>query len=139
MNLEENLNKILSKYDKLQKKITSDEVINSPKDYAIISKEISEILPTVDLIKKFKKVKQEIEDSNLIIEDPKSDNEMKEMAKKELEDLIGIEKELEKEIQLAVLPKDKDDSKNAVLEIRAGTGGDEAGLFAADLFRMYQR
>ena len=83
MNLEENLNKILSKYDKLQKKITSDEVINSPKDYAIISKEISEILPTVDLIKKFKKVKQEIEDSNLIIEDPKSDNEMKEMAKKE--------------------------------------------------------
>ena len=139
MNLEENLNKILSKYGKLQKKITSDEVINSPKDYAIISKEISEILPTVDLIKKFKKVKQEIEDSNLIIEDPKSDNEMKEMAKRELEDLIGIEKELEKEIQLAVLPKDKDDSKNAVLEIRAGTGGDEAGLFAADLFRMYQR
>ena len=139
MNLEENLNKILSKYDKLQKKITSDEVINSPKDYAIISKGISEILPTVDLIKKFKKVKQEIKDSNLIIKDPKSDNEMKEMAKKELENLIGIEKELEKEIQLAVLPKDKDDSKNAVLEIRAGTGGDEAGLFAADLFRMYQR
>ena len=55
MNLEENLNKILSKYDELQKKVTSDEVINSPKDYAIISKEISEILPTVDLIKKFKK------------------------------------------------------------------------------------
>ena len=54
MNLEENLNKILSKYDELQKKVTSDEVINSPKDYAIISKEISEILPTVDLIKKFK-------------------------------------------------------------------------------------
>ena len=84
MNLEENLNKILSKYDKLKKKITSDEVINSPKDYAIISKEISEILPTVDLIKKFKKIKQEIKDSNLIIEDPKSDNEMKEMAKREL-------------------------------------------------------
>ena len=60
MNLEENLNKILSKYDKLQKKITSDEVINSPKDYAIISKEISEILPTVELIKKFKKVSEKI-------------------------------------------------------------------------------
>jgi peptide chain release factor 1 len=139
MNLEENLNKILSKYDELQKKVTSDEVINSPKDYAIISKEISEILPTVDLIKKFKKIKQEIKDSNLIIEDTKSDNEMKEMAKIELENLIGTEKELEKKIQLAVLPKDKDDSKNAVLEIRAGTGGDEAGLFAADLFRMYQK
>ena len=63
MNLEENLNKILSKYDKLQKKATSDEVINSPKDYAIISKEISEILPTVELIKKFKKVREEIKRS----------------------------------------------------------------------------
>ena len=139
MNLEENLNKILSKYDELQKKVTSDEVINSPKDYAIISKEISEILPTVDLIKKFKKVTKEIKDSNAIIEDPKNDNEMKEMAKVELENLVNIEKELEKEIQIVLLPKDKDDSKNAVLEIRAGTGGDEAGLFAADLFRMYQR
>jgi len=139
MNLEENLNKILSKYDELQKKAASDEVINSPKDYAVISKELSEILPTVELIKKFKKVTQEIKDSNAIIEDIKSDNEMKEMAKSELENLISTEKELEKEIQIAVLPKDKDDSKNAVLEIRAGTGGDEAGLFAADLFRMYQR
>ena len=139
MNLEENLNKILSKYDELQKKAASDEVINSPKDYAVVSKELSEILPTVELIKKFKKVTQEIKDSNTIIEDIKSDNEMKEMAKSELENLISTEKELEKEIQIAVLPKDKDDSKNAVLEIRAGTGGDEAGLFAADLFRMYQR
>ena len=139
MNLEENLNKILSRYDELQKKATSDEVINSPKDYAVISKELSEILPTVELIKKFKKVKQEIKDSNAIIEDTKSDNEMKEMAKSELENLISTEKELEKEIQIAVLPKDKDDSKNAVLEVRAGTGGDEAGLFAADLLRMYQR
>ena len=139
MNLEENLNKILSKYDELQKKVTSDEVINSPKDYAVISKELSEILPTVELIKKFKKVTKEIKDSNTIIEDEKSDNDMKEMAKSELENLIITEKELEKEIQIAVLPKDKDDSKNAVLEVRAGTGGDEAGLFAADLFRMYQR
>ena len=117
MNLEENLNKILSKYDELQKKVTSDEVINSPKDYAVISKELSEILPTVELIKKFKKARQEIKDSNAIIEDPKSDNEMKEMAKSELENLVSTEKELEKEIQIAVLPKDKDDSKNAVLEI----------------------
>ena len=85
------------------------------------------------------KIKKEIKDSNSIIEDSKSDNEMKEMAKSELENLVSTEKELEKEIQIAVLPKDKDDSKNAVLEIRAGTGGDEAGLFAADLFRMYQR
>ena len=96
-------------------------------------------MPTVDLIKKFKKVTKEIKDSNAIIEDPKNNNEMKEMAKVELENLVKIEKELEKEIQIVLLPKDKDDSKNAVLEIRAGTGGDEAGLFAADLFRMYQR
>ena len=116
MNLEENLNKILSKYDELQKKVTSDKVINSPKDYAIISKEISEILPTVDLIKNFKKVTKEIKGSNAIIEDPKNDNEMKEMAKAELENLVNTKKELEKEIQIVLLPKDKDDSKNAVLE-----------------------
>jgi len=139
MNLEENLNKILSRYDELQKKSTSDEVINSPKDYALISKELSEILPTIEIIKEFKKVKQEIKDSNAIIEDPKSDNEMKEMAKSELENLSSVEKDLEKKIQILLLPKDKDDSKNVVLEIRAGTGGDEAGLFAANLFRMYQR
>ena len=120
----------------MQKKATSAEVINSPKDYAVISKELSEILPTVELIKKFKKVKQEIKDSNAIIEDSKSDNDMKEMAQSELDNLVFKEKELEKEIQVAVLPKDKDDSKNAVLEIRAGTGGDEAGLFAGNLFRM---
>ena len=139
MNLEENLNKILSRYDELQKKSTSDEVINSPKDYALISKELSEILPTIEIIKEFKKVKQEIKDSNAIIEDSKSDNEMKEMAKSELENLSSVEKDLEKKIQILLLPKDKDDSKNVVLEIRAGTGGDEAGLFAANLFRMYQR
>ena len=139
MNLEENLNKILSKYDELQKKATSDEVINSPKDYAVISKELSEILPTVEIIKEFKKVKQEIKDSNAIIDDAKSDNEMKEMAQSELENLSNVEKDLEKKIQILLLPKDKDDSKNVVLEIRAGTGGDEAGLFAANLFRMYQR
>ena len=139
MNLEENLNKILSRYDELQKKTTSEEVINSPKEYAVISKELSEILPTVELIKEFKKIKKEITDSKNIIEDEKADNEIKEMATSELDNLIIKEKELEKKIQIAVLPKDKDDSKNAVLEVRAGTGGDEAGLFAADLFRMYQR
>ena len=103
MNLEENLNKILSRYDELQKKSTSDEVINSPKDYALISKELSEILPTIEIIKEFKKVKQEIKDSNAIIEDPKSDNEMKEMAKSELENLSSVEKDLEKKIQILLL------------------------------------
>ena len=74
MNLEENLNKILSRYDELQKKTTSEEVINSPKEYAVISKELSEILPTVELIKEFKKIKKEITDSKNIIEDENAYN-----------------------------------------------------------------
>ena len=139
MNLEENLNKILSKYDDLQKKVTSEEIMNSPKEYASLSKEISEISNLVSLIKNYKKIKDEIKDSKLIIEDDKSDEEIKGMASLELEELRKKGKELESKIKILVLPKDKDDTKNVVLEIRAGTGGDEAGLFAANLFRMYQR
>jgi len=139
MNLEENLNKILSKYDDLQKKVASEEIMNSPKEYASLSKEISEISNLVSLIKNYKKIKDEIKDSKLIIEDDKSDEEIKGMASLELEELRKKGKELESQIKILVLPKDKDDTKNVVLEIRAGTGGDEAGLFAANLFRMYQR
>ena len=139
MNLEENLNKILSKYDDLQKKVASEEIMNSPKEYASLSKEISEISNLVSLIKNYKKIKDEIKDSKLIIEDDKSDEEIKGMASLELEELRKNGKELESKIKILVLPKDKDDTKNVVLEIRAGTGGDEAGLFAANLFRMYQR
>ena len=139
MNLEENLNKILSKYDDLQKKVASEEIMNSPKEYASLSKEISEISNLVSLIKNYKKIKDEIKDSKLIIEDDKSDEEIKGMASLELEELRKKGKELESKIKILVLPKDKDDTKNVVLEIRAGTGGDEAGLFAANLFRMYQR
>jgi len=139
MNLEENLNKILSKYDDLQKKVASEEIMNSPKEYASLSKEISEISNLVSLIKNYKKIKDEIKDSKLIIEDDKSDEEIKRMASLELEELRKKGKELESKIKILVLPKDKDDTKNVVLEIRAGTGGDEAGLFAANLFRMYQR
>ena len=139
MNLEENLNKILSKYDDLQKKVASEEIMNSPKEYASLSKEISEISNLVSLIKNYKKIKDEIKDSKLIIEDDKSDEEIKRMASVELEELRKKGKELESKIKILVLPKDKDDTKNVVLEIRAGTGGDEAGLFAANLFRMYQR
>ena len=139
MNLEENLNKILSKYNDLQKKVASEEIMNSPKEYASLSKEISEISNLVSLIKNYKKIKDEIKDSKLIIEDDKSDEEIKRMASLELEELRKKGKELESKIKILVLPKDKDDTKNVVLEIRAGTGGDEAGLFAANLFRMYQR
>ena len=139
MNLEENLNKILSKYDDLQKKVASEEIMNSPKEYASLSKEISEISNLVSLINNYKKIKDEIKDSKLIIEDDKSDEEIKGMASLELEELRKKGKELESKIKILVLPKDKDDTKNVVLEIRAGTGGDEAGLFAANLFRMYQR
>ena len=139
MNLEENLNKILSKYNDLQKKVASEEIMNSPKEYASLSKEISEISNLVSLIKNYKKIKDEIKDSKLIIEDDKSDEEIKGMASLELEELRKKGKELESKIKILVLPKDKDDTKNVVLEIRAGTGGDEAGLFAANLFRMYQR
>ncbi len=84
-------------------------------------------------------MREEIEGLNEILEDAEADDEMKELAGSELEELRAREPEVENRLKFMLLPKDEADTKNAILEIRAGTGGDEAALFAADLFRMYQR
>ncbi len=104
-----------------------------------LSREFAELDPIVATIAALRKAAREREDLQQLVDDPASDKEMAALAEEELEGLGPKIEELEKKLKVQLLPKDTADEKSAILELRAGTGGDEAALFAADLFRMYQR
>lgn len=123
---------IVTRFEELGQQMANPDAIE---DYATTSKEYSDLQPIVELFKQYEQASAELADLSEMLEDP----EMKEMAEEEHANLTELLPRLEKDIQIALLPKDKADEKNAILEVRAGTGGDEAGLFAAELFRMYQR
>ncbi len=138
MSLEENLDRVLARHQELQDLMASAEP-PSPEEFARLSKEFSDLTPVVEAIGELCRAKDETADLATLIAEPETDAEMKEMAKEEFAQLKEKVPELEEKLQVMLLPKDLADNKNAILEIRAGTGGDEAGLFAANLFRMYQR
>ncbi len=134
MSFEDKLQNILDNHADLEKKV-ADPAALSQQEFARFSKEYSDRLSVVQQINEFFKAKSEQADLQEMLEDP----EMKEVAEEELAEIQRILPDLEKSIQVALLPKDEADEKNAILEVRAGTGGDEAALFAANLFGMYQR
>ena len=138
MSLEENLDRMLARHQELQDLMASAEP-PSPEEFARLSKEFSDLTPVVEAIGELCRAKDETADLATLIAEPETDAEMKEMAEEEFAQLKEKVPELEEKLQVMLLPKDLADNKNAILEIRAGTGGDEAGLFAANLFRMYQR
>ena len=138
MSLEENLDRVLARHQELQDLMASAEP-PSPEEFARLSKEFSDLTPVVEAIGELRRAKDETADLATLIAEPETDAEMKEMAKEEFAQLKEKVPELEEKLQVMLLPKDLADNKNAILEIRAGTGGDEAGLFAANLFRMYHR
>ena len=139
MSLEENLDRVLARHQELQDLMASAEP-PSPEEFARLSKEFSDLTPVVEAIGELRRAKDETADLASLIAEPETDAEMKEMAEEEFAQLKEKVPELEEKLQvMLLLPKDLADNKNAILEIRAGTGGDEAGLFAANLFRMYQR
>ena len=107
--------------------------------YVKLSREFSELTPVVETVRSYRNVVGEIDDLEALIADPATDAEMRAMAASEKPVLEGKRVALEQQIKLALLPKDAMDERNVILEIRAGTGGDEASLFAGDLFRMYER
>ncbi len=111
----------------------------SPDAYVKLSREFAELSPIVATIKAYRDAEKEIADLSALVDDPKSDAEMRKLADAERHELQERREKLAEEIRLALLPKDAMDDHNAILEIRAGTGGDEAALFAGDLFRMYER
>ena len=108
-------------------------------DYVKLSREFSELGPVIEAIKAYRAVTAEIADLDALVADPANDAEMRKLADAEKPALQARKEQLERQIQLALIPKDAMDDHNAILEIRAGTGGDEAALFAGDLFRMYER
>jgi len=133
----QNLEQVLKRFDELSSLLSDPAVMADNKRYRGLAKEHSDIVPIA------KKAEEITELRKMILEDEEiiggSDEELKELAEEELEELNGTLKPLEDEIRELLLPKDPDDNKRAVLEIRAGTGGDEAAIFAADLYRMYTR
>jgi peptide chain release factor 1 len=112
--------------------------LNSEK-YVQITRELAELNPLIDAVKAYRATVKELTDTEALMSDPASDAEMRSMAEAERDTLAARRTELEQNIRVALLPKDAMDDRNVVLEIRAGTGGDEASLFAGDLFRMYER
>ena len=107
--------------------------------YVKLSREFAELGPVVEAIKAYRAVTAEVADLEALAADPATDAEMRKLADAEKPALLARKDKLERQIQLALIPKDAMDDHNAILEIRAGTGGDEAALFAGDLFRMYER
>jgi peptide chain release factor 1 len=126
------------KFEEIGQQITDPAVIADMKRYISLNKEYRELEPLVEAYDTFKNILSNIDSSREILQNEK-DEEMREMAKAELESLTQQQNELEEEIKVLLLPADPQDSKNAVLEIRAGTGGDEASIFAGDLYRMYTK
>ena len=131
----EELEKIILKYKKLEDQLNTS--IDNREQYILASKEYSELRSIVEQINIFKGLTKEIDDLNQVIES--GDQELVDIAKKELSDAKNKYEESEKHLKYLLVPKDPLDQKNVILEIRAGTGGDEAALFAGDLLRMYQR
>lgn len=134
----EKLEKVKERYTKLSEQLSDPQIIVDQERFRAIAKEQSDLGEIVEKYHQYQKVHQNILEDKAIIED-EADAELKELAQTELEELNEKEEQLINELKLLLVPKDPRDSKNVIMEIRAGTGGDEAGLFAGDLFRMYQR
>jgi peptide chain release factor 1 len=137
VSFESTLDKIVNRYEFLKNEMLG--CIGDSEAFAKISKEFSDLESFTSIITKYRGAQRELLDLSEAINDPSVDDEFKQLAELEIEKLHKTIPELEKEIKIMMLPKDVVDEKNAIIEIRAGTGGDEAGLFAADLFRMYQK
>ena len=138
MSLEENLDRVLARHQELADLMASPDR-PSAGEIARLGKEYSDLTPVVAAITELRQAEGEIGDLAPLIADGETEADMKALAEDEFAVLKGKIPELEQKLQVMLLPGDTADAKNAILEVRAGTGGDEAGLFAADLFRMYQR
>ncbi len=134
----EQLDKLERRHQELSELMMDPEVARDPGRFQKIAKEKSALDRTVAKYHELKQVLKTLEEDRAVL-DHESDEELRELAAQEIEELTPKRKALERELKLLLVPTDPNDSKNAIVEIRAGTGGDEAGLFAGDLFRMYSR
>jgi len=130
------LDDLLIRFEEIMGELSDPSVTGNQERFRMLMKEQSDLTPIVNAYKEYKKCKQEIEESIAML-DEESDNEMREMIKETLNESKKRVEELEQEMKILLLPKDPNDEKNVIVEIRAGAGGDEAALFAAEIYRMY--
>ena len=131
----ERLEQILTKYNDITKELSKNEVITNIELLTKLSKEQSKLTDIVNTYKRYKQVLQNIKDDEELLKDP----DLKNIAKEEIENLTKEKENLTKQLEILLLPKDENDGKDVIMEIRGAAGGDEANIFAGDLFRMYQK
>ena len=132
------LEDLLQRYEELQNELSDPNVVNDQARFRKLMKEQNDLADIVAEYKRYKQTKQDIEDSLMLL-DEESDEEMRELAKEELAEAKERLEECEQNLKILLIPKDPNDEKNVIVEIRAGAGGDEAALFAAELYRMYAK
>ena len=125
------------RYNELEKRMYDPDVVSDPDVYRKVMQEYAQIEPVVKKYREYKAAQQTIDDSLMILEDSDSDDELRELAASELDEAKRSLPALEEELKILLLPKDPNDERNVIVEIRGGTGGEESSLFAYDLFRMY--
>lgn len=130
------LEDLLIRFEEIMGELQEPDVVNDQARFRKLMKEQNDLTPIVEAYKEYKNCKQNIEDSLMMLEE-ETDEEMRELAKEELNDSKKRVEELEQELKILLLPKDPNDDKNVMVEIRAGAGGDEAALFAAEVYRMF--
>ncbi len=135
--MQQKLSGLCDRHEEVGLLLSEPDVISDQDRFRELSREYSELQPVVDCVAKYQEVRQQIEDATEMLSD--SDPELAEMAREELAEAREVFEQLEHELQKLLLPKDPNDRRNVFLEVRAGTGGDEAAIFAGDLFRMYSR
>ena len=131
------LAEVEKRYEELERLMSDPGLANLQREYSKLAKERSELEEIVVSYREWRKVEQEIQENRQLLEE--NDEAIRELAKEEVNALRQREEELENRLKYLILPKDPNDSKNVIIEIRAGTGGDEAALFAGELYRMYSR
>jgi peptide chain release factor 1 len=139
MNLDQTFDRVLTRHAELSSILMGEDGVADSQSFVRMSKELAELDPVVAGIKALRQLQSEMADAAQMMTDPAADAEMRGLAEEEFYALKERLPLLEREVQVALLPKDEADEKNAILEVRAGTGGEEAALFAAELFRMYER
>ncbi|MGX1191759.1 peptide chain release factor 1 [Metabacillus sp. SLBN-84] len=132
------LQSVEDRYEKLNGLLMDPDIINDSNKLREYSKEQSDLQETVDVYREYKSVKEQIDDAKAMLDD-KLDADMRDMVKEELSELQSQEKDLAARLKILLIPKDPNDDKNVIMEIRGAAGGDEAALFAGDLYRMYSR
>jgi peptide chain release factor 1 len=136
--LKDRLESLDSRYQELETALTDPEVIRAQDVYQKYRKELADLTPLIQTFRRFQQVQKELAENQILLKE-ETDEELKAYAREEIGSLKDQAAQLEEELRFLLLPKDPNDEKDVILEIRAGTGGEEAGLFAADLFRMYTR